>query len=354
MQIIKAEVTPVELQLRHPVLIANHPLIERVAAIFVRIDTRQGQCAWGCTIAHPTLNGEREEDVLYLCREAATIIPDLHPTNLEYSVDRIAEIAGKSPAAMCAYDLAFHDLLGLFAGMPLYRILGGYRNRIQTSITIPLSSVEESVEIAGRYARMGFLMLKIKGGRNPEEDVRRVQAIHRAFPHQILRLDADSGYSVEEAIDVACALEGLLEVLEQPTASDDLEGLKRVTEHCPVTVLADQSLKGPASALEIAARRAVKGLNIKLAKCGGLRNARQIDGIIRAARIATMVGCFIEPALLIAAGLSLALSSPNVLYADLDGHLDLLNDPSKAGFRLEEGWLIASEVSGLGYTVELD
>jgi L-alanine-DL-glutamate epimerase-like enolase superfamily enzyme len=90
-----------------------------------------------------------------------------------------------------------------------------------------------------------------------------------------------------------------------------------------------------------------------LVTCGGLRNARLIDAIARAAKMATMVSCFIEPALLISAGLSLALSSPNVSYADLDGYLDLTNDPSKAGFTLENGWLVATEVPGLGYTVEL-
>jgi len=94
-------------------------------------------------------------------------------------------------------------------------------------------------------------------------------------------------------------------------------------------------------------------MSIKLATCGGLRCARQIDAIARAAHVVTMVGCFIEPALLISAGLSLALSSPNVAYGDLDGSLDLINDPSKAGFQLENGWLVATDVPGLGYTVEL-
>jgi len=84
-----------------------------------------------------------------------------------------------------------------------------------------------------------------------------------------------------------------------------------------------------------------------------LSNARQIDGIARAAKMATMVGCLIEPAMLVCAGLSMALSSPNVYYADLDGSFDLVNDPSLAGFRLEDGWLIAADVPGLGYTVEL-
>jgi hypothetical protein len=67
-----------------------------------------------------------------------------------------------------------------------------------------------------------------------------------------------------------------------------------------------------------------------------------------------MVSCSIEPSLLISAGLSLALSSPGVHYADLDGHLDLVNDPSRAGFHIEDGWLVAAECTGLCYTVELD
>jgi L-alanine-DL-glutamate epimerase-like enolase superfamily enzyme len=142
-------------------------------------------------------------------------------------------------------------------------------------------------------------------------------------------------------------------MLEQPTPADNLADLQAVKRHSLIPILADQSVRGPASALELAANRMVDGLSIKLVTCGGLRCARQIDAIARAARMATMVSCFIEPALLIAADLSLALSSPNVRYGDLDGHLDLMDDPTRAGFVLEDGWLVATDVVGLGYTVEL-
>ncbi len=84
-----------------------------------------------------------------------------------------------------------------------------------------------------------------------------------------------------------------------------------------------------------------------------MRCARQIDAIARAAHMTTMVGCVNEPALLIAAGLSFALSSPSVQYGDLDGHFDLVKDPTVPGFIFEEGWLIATDVPGLGCTVEL-
>lgn len=354
MQITKAEVIPVELKLRQPVQMAGLPAIDHVTAIFVRLETRQGQNAWGCTIAHPNLTGEAPQDVIRACRECAVLAPDLHPTNIEFTLAELASRAQAPPSALCAFDLAFHDLLSLAAKMPLYSLLGGYRNRIQTSVTIPIAPVNQNVKLACERASQGFRMLKIKGGLDPQEDVRRVRAIHRALPHHVLRLDADGGYSVPQALEVARALQDVLEMLEQPTPAHELAALRQVKENSPIPVLADQSLREPASALQLAANQMVDGLGIKLVTCGGLRCARQIDTIARAAKMTTMISCFIEPALLISAGLSLALSSPNVAYGDLDGNLDLINDPSKAGFTLEEGWLVATDVPGLGYTVDLD
>jgi L-alanine-DL-glutamate epimerase-like enolase superfamily enzyme len=249
--------------------------------------------------------------------------------------------------------MLLYDLLGLFAGLPLYRLLGGYRDRIQTSITLSLADVPQTVEMAQKRTRDGFRILKLKGGLDPEEDVRRIQAVHRALPDLTLRLDADQGYTIQAALDVARALEGVLEFLEQPTPAGDLAALRQVTRNSPVPILADESLTGSASALEIASQRAVHGISTKLASCGGLDCARQIDTIARAGRLATMVGCLNEPALLIAAGLGLALSSPNVRYGDLDGHFDLQDDPSVPGFQFLDGWLIATDTPGLGCTVDL-
>jgi L-alanine-DL-glutamate epimerase-like enolase superfamily enzyme len=152
---------------------------------------------------------------------------------------------------------------------------------------------------------------------------------------------------------VARALEGTLEMIEQPTAADDLDALREVTRRSPVPILADESVRGPASALEVASRHAADGVNVKLVTCGGLRCARQMDAIARAAQMSTMVGCVHEPALLIAAGLGFALSSANVRYGDLDGATYLLDDPTRAGFELHEGWLVARDVPGLGCTVQL-
>ena len=353
MQITHVEVTPVEFKLRQPYQSAHHVLVDRAQVVFIRIETRGGEIAWGCAAFDPTLTGETLEEVVRVCHRCADYALDLNPLNTEYALAELADLTRDTPSVRCAFDIAFYDLLGLAAGLPLHRLLGGYRNRIQTSITLGIASVQETVELAKERARQGFTILKIKGGLDPEEDVRRVRAVHDALHRLTLRLDAGQGYTVQQSLDVARALEDVLEMLEQPTPADDLEALREVTEHSPVPILADESLSGPSSALEIASRHAAHGLSVKLATCGGLHCARQVDAIARAAHMSTMVGCINEPALLIAAGLGLALSSPNVHYGDLDGHFDLIDDPTVPGFFFEDGWLIARDVPGLGCTVAL-
>lgn len=353
MQITNVQVIPVELGLHLPYRTARQSEIESITAIFVRVDTREGRTAWGCAAFDPTASGETPETVVRACHACADRARDLNPLNTEYALDELSQLTPGCPSALCAFDLAFHDLLGLAAGMPLYRLLGGYRHRIPTSATVSIAPVKETVALAQQRARQGFRILKIKGGIDPEEDVRRVRAVHEALPHMTLRLDADQGYTVQQALEVAQALEEWLEMLEQPTPADDLDSLEEVTRHSRVPILADESVADPASALKVVSRRAADGISVKLTACGGLRCSRMVDAVARAAQMATMVSCVNEPALLTAAGLGFALGSPNVRYGDLDGHLDLINDPTVPSFRLEGGELIASNVPGLGCRVEL-
>jgi len=354
MQIERVEITPVQLSLREPFRSAAHPQpIAQVEAIFIRAElVRDYGDAWGCAVLEPARKTSLEK-IKQVCQDCADRLRDMNPLNTQYVLAELDNITSGYPAVQGAFDMLLYDILGLWAKLPLYRILGGFRDRIQTSITLGLDDVPATVEMAQKRAHAGFRILKLKGGLDPELDVRRVRAVKRALPELTLRLDADQGYDVQSALDVARILKGKLEFLEQPTPADDLTALRQVTNNSPVPVLADESLRGPASALEIINQRAAHGISTKLVSCGGLDCARQIDTIARAGHLSTMVGCTNEPALSIAAGLALALSSPNVHYGDLDGHFDLENDPTLPGFQFEDGWLIASEAPGLGCRVSL-
>jgi L-alanine-DL-glutamate epimerase-like enolase superfamily enzyme len=354
MQIERVEVTPVQLSLSESFRSARYPEpLSRVEAIFIRVElVRDFGDAWGCAVLDP-LSGNTLEQVKQVCQKCADRLHDINPLNTQYALAELSSLTNGYPAVQCAIDMLLYDLLGLWSGLPLYRLLGGFRDRIQTSITLGIDDVPATVEMARKHAQTGFRILKLKGGLDPESDVRRVRAVKRALPEITLRLDADQGYTVQAALDVARVLEGKLEFLEQPTSASDLAALQQVTENSPVPVLADESLRGPASALEIVNQRAAHGISTKLASCGGIDCARQNDTIARAGHLSTMVGCLNEPALLIAAGLALALSSPNVRYGDLDGHFNLENDPSVPGFQFADGWLIATEAPGLGCIVNL-
>ncbi len=228
MQITNVEILPVEMRLRHPFRSASRGEIDRVTSLFVRIETRQGDVAWGCATFDPAITGETLDQVTNACHAAADRTRNLSPLNIEYALNELAALTEGTPSAQCAFDIAFFDLLGLAAGLPLHRLLGGYRDRIPTSITVGIGSVKETVEMARNWGRQGFRIIKLKGGLDPALDVRRVQAVHNALPHTTLRLDAEQRYTVRQAVDVARALDGVLEMLEQPTPAEDLNALRQV------------------------------------------------------------------------------------------------------------------------------
>lgn len=354
MQVSRIEVTPAQLKLHTPYRSAVHPEpVTQIDVVFLRAEfVRDYGDAWGCAVLDPAEQTSIEE-VVRACQACAAKLTDLNPLNTQHALAELSALMNGLSSVRCAFDMLLYDLLGLWSGLPLFRLLGGFRGRIQTSITIGLEDVPATVEMAQKRAHEGFRILKLKGGLDPEMDVRRVRAVRRALPDLTVRLDAEQGYTVQGALDVARALEGKLEFLEQPTPATDLPAMKQVTENSPVPILADESLRGPASALEITNQRAAHGLSMKLASCGGLDCARQIDTIARAGHLSTMVGCMNEPALHIAAGLAFALSSPNVRYGDLDGHFDLEDDPTIQGFTFQDGWLVAADMPGLGCRVDL-
>jgi len=354
MQIKRVFITPTQLHLRVPFTTAAYPEpINQIEVVFLRAEmVREFGDAWGCVVIDPIQDFTLEE-VQRVCRDCADRLKDLNPMNTQFALAELSKLTRGLRCVKCAFDMLLYDLLGLASGLPLFRLLGGYRDRIQTSITIGLEDVPGTVEIAQKRARDGFRILKLKGGLDPELDVRRVRALKRVLPELTIRLDADQGYDVQSALDVTRALEGKLEFLEQPTPANDLLSLRQVTENSPIPILADETLQGPTSALEIVNKHAAHGISTKLVSCGGLDPARQIDTIARAGGLSTMVGCLNEPALLIAAGLAFALSTPNVHYGDLDGHFDLENDPTVPSFHFEGGWLVASESPGLGCRVNL-
>ncbi len=326
--------------------------VAKTTNVFLRIETSRGISGFGCAAPDKAVTGETSRSVNRLLVDTLpALLKGQDPLRLAWHIHRLAPTFADNPAALAAVDMALYDILGKTAGLPVWRMLGGFRKGMKTSVTIGIMPVAESVELAREWLSKGFICLKIKGGRNLAQDIERVNKIREAVGKQVkLRFDANQGYTVKEALSFVRETRSAgIELFEQPTPSAKPNLLGRVSGKVPIPVMADESLMSLRDAFRLARKDLVDMVNIKLMKVGGILEALQIDAVARSANLEVMVGCMDEAGLAIAAGLHFALSRSNVLYADLDGHLGLEGDPTHDAVIIRKGILYPRENPGFGF-----
>ena len=273
----------------------------------------------------------------FLTSAAPPLLGD-DPFALESIEERLEDVDGEA-AGKAALDAALHDWIGRRLGVPLWRLLGLSPEAPPTSYTIGIDSLEGTRDRA-RRAR-GFRALKLKVG--GAEDLARVEAV-RDESDAPLRVDANEGWTLESARELLPELIRLdVELVEQPFPADDLDSFRALRELSPrLPVIADEGchdLRDVAPAADYA-----DGINVKLAKSGGVREAVRMIHAARALGLRVMLGCMVESQLGVAPAAAIASLAD---WVDLDGHLLLADEPF-TGLRFEDGRVLPGMEAGLG------
>lgn len=330
-------------------------------SVYVTIVTSDGIVGYGEAPPTHVITGESMDSIRYAINEV--IAPQLIGLNIlqsEQVFQKLNTALVRNTSAKAAVDMAIHDILARYAGLPLYQFLGGYRDTIETDFTVSVNDPTEMADDAEQYIKDGFEVLKVKVGIGDiKDDIERIHAIRkRVGMTPKLRLDANQGWNAKEAVKVISLMEdaGLsIEFVEQPVPAWDLEGLKYVTDHTYTPIMADESVFSVQDAKQVLKMRAADLINIKLMKSGGIYHGKKINALAEANGVGCMVGSMIETKLGITAAAHFAASQPNIRYFDFDAPLMLDNDLIVGGVIYEKSKMSFSNELGLGIThVNLD
>ncbi len=352
MKIIHVEAWPVTLTLVEPFTIA-YSTTEKVVNYFLRIETDSGITGFGCSAFDEEVTGENEHTIKKALTDIA--IPMLIGENPLAYRDLLSRINGamkSSPTAMASVDMAIFDILGKRAKLPLYQLLGGKRECIKSSITIGIQPVNQVVEKAISWTKKGYKALKIKGGVSVEDDIEKLIKVREVIGNEVeIYFDANQGYTIEEAKRCIQVLSNTkAKFIEQPCNKKDISSFSTL-KNSSIRIMADESVLGPEDVATLYKMGGADMYNIKLAKTGGIQRALQFDAVASSINARTMVGCMDEAGLGIAAALHVALSSTNIEYADLDGHVEFIDDPSYHAVKIIDGYVYPKDSYGLGFSL---
>jgi L-alanine-DL-glutamate epimerase-like enolase superfamily enzyme len=294
--------------------------------------------------ALPPYYGVSQRDVI---RYVQSIDPEAllgdDPLALEEMLDRLPP---QPTAARAAVDIALHDHWARELGYPLYRLWGVNPRRAPVSSwTIPITADEDELRHRVRSAS-AFPILKLKLGSGNLVTDEGIVRVAREETDADLCVDANSAWQVDEAATIIprLAVYDLL-FIEQPLPRHGVEAWHELRSRLPEgmpPLIADESVQQAADIPPLAG--AADGINVKVAKAGGLREGRRMISLARALGMQVMVGCMIETSVGVTAAAQLA---PLADYADLDGNLLLVRDPY-VGATLHEGHLSLPDEPGLG------
>lgn len=330
-------------------------IMEFAQNTFVKVITDEGLYGVGECSAFPMIVGETQNTCIAVAQDFAKIWIGKDPLKIEERLAELNLFIAKNATIKSAFDMALYDLAAKKEGIPLYQFLGGKPREIVTDITIGISSPEEMAEKALRLHDAGAVALKVKLGKKPQDDIARIKAIRQAVGFDIpIRIDANQGWSFEEAVEALKGLEALkIQFCEQPMRTYNDHLLPQLRSETIVPIMADESVYDHHDAERLCRTDSCDYINIKFSKSSGIAESLKIQAVASEYGIPCMIGGMLESRLALAAKTHFAYAANNVKFFDLDtcmvGHLE---DPVIGGIQYD-GYAIKI-TEGPGIAADID
>ena len=335
----------------HPFTIATGTM-EYAQNTFIRVHTDAGLVGVGECSAFPMITGETGGTCFEMAREFAGLWKGRDALQPEERMRELHALAAFNTTIKSAFDMALHDLAAKAAGLPLYRFLGGREKKnMETDLTIGIGEPAEMAKTAAEYKSKGVRIIKVKLGKEGREDVERISRIRSAVgDHITLRIDANQGWNYDTALATLTALAPYnIEFCEQPMRAWNDPQLPALKKLSPIRLMADESVFNHHDALRLIRAGACSSINIKLAKSGGILEARKIHDTAAQHSIPCMMGGMLESRIALSAFAHVATAFPNITYYDMDtcmlGHK---TDPVTGGIRYNGFLIELPDGNGIG------
>lgn len=334
----------------HPFTIATGTM-HYAQNIFIRVHTDAGLYGAGECSAFPMIVGETQSTCFEMAKDFAALWKNKNALDIEQRLQELHSFTAFNATIKSAFDMALYDLAAKNDNQPLYKFLGGRLKELETDLTIGIDTPPNMANKAVDFIQRGVRIIKIKLGKNAQEDVERVRRIREAVGASIgLRIDANQGWNYEDALYALQAMASYdIQFCEQPMRYWDDDKLPALVKQSPIKIMADESVFDHHDALRIIKAEACDYVNIKFAKSGGIHEAKKINAVCEQQGIPCMMGGMLESRVALTAFAHFALAHDNVIFYDMDtcmlGHK---TDPVTGGVQYKGFFLEVPDVPGIG------
>lgn len=341
--------------LKEPFIISLGPILN-AENVLVVIHTDEGIMGYGECSPFMSINGESMDTCFIVGQYFAKLFKGKNALAIAERIEEMDRLIYGNASIKSAFDMALYDIASQHAGQPLYKYLGGDTSKtIITDYTVSIGDPVKMAMDAVKIKEEGYPAIKIKLGKHGVTDVLRIKAIREAVGNEIpLRIDANQGWSVEEAITTLKALaQYAIQHCEEPIPRWAFMQLPEVKKQSPIPIMSDESCGDEHDAERLIQLGACDYMNIKLGKSGGIFKALKMVKLAEAAKIHLQVGAFMESRLAMTAFAHFSLCSPMIEHFDFDTCLMFSEDPVNGGIVYEKNGVVkVPEGNGLGASIE--